>query len=255
MKKFTSALLCLVLILSAISLVSCAGAVPDLGEEVNDINGLSPLEAYERTMDYLYDSYPLDKVESENSVPSYKHPVQYKNVFTQDIMFLGITVSSSEIRVDRISKSRDFYHALADSDEGIENVDQFWCLGGIKEYYLDANRDMEEYDNETPTDYRRLKITGSSALAMAKRAMTYGEKSQCYVTADGRFCVQIVNGPNYAHLEYDDSSREVVTIYFDDQYRITEINFDAVSEGLVSDHIVDNFIFKYDENVDTIPAR
>ena len=249
MKRVLTLFTLVALLLSSLFLYSCSGAKAP-GTAVENVNGITPEEALSAAILTIEAS---DRISADESR-------------AQTIKAFAFLTESSETKTLEIFSDGVFYQAFSKSDDNFAKVTHTWTVGTwnaeTQLFSVDktsqvnegeAYREITESYSSSPHSFKNQYVLGSIEISEIESAIDNGEAWKAYKTDDGRYAVQLVRDKDSEYFHYNDSSSEVLTVYFDSELRIGEVVLETKSSGSTSDTIRMSMTFRYGDDVPAIP--
>ena len=223
MKKVLSVILAIILLLTSLSLVSCS-----VVKEVDSIDGVSAKEAYFNAMDLINSSERYEVVvdmKIEVDLFLFSIPVKIDGFYFYSYDGVnehhGITEAGEELIENELIKT-----IAPDAFSGYDK--ELWYVDGIC-YYITSSGSKEKFESDTsPVQRSDLEREVNYILENDMAEAT------CYKKGD-QYYFELVLEEDDVRLDVDGTTtKEIYTIYFDNDGYIDTISVESESEGFSS---------------------
>ena len=236
-KRISLIILSLVLVLSAFSFVSC-----DNVKEVADIDGLTPLEAYEKALVSLED---IERYDVHLDMKS-QAKILFIPIYTieiEDFCYYSYDGKNQHYEIPEDSLQRLEEEGLSDVMSGYDEA--LWYVDGI--CYVKNGNNKEKFASDTNpiqrSEYER---------AVSRILSKYAGETKCYRDGDRYYFTITITDP--AEMELDmGTENEIYTVYLTEEGYVDQIVFEGTMEGFVTITIDADYSYE-DAPVVTPPA-
>ena len=216
-KRIALIVLSLVLVVSCCCFVSC-----DNVKEVEDIDGLTPLEAYERALVSLED---IERYDVHLDMKS-QAKILFVPVYTievEDFCYYSYDGDNQHYEIPeeslRVLEEKGLSDILSDFDEALWYVDGVCYVknGDVKEKFESSYNPIKRSDYETAVSNILIKHRG---------------ETQCYRDGDRYYFTVEITDPAQMELNMG-TDNELYTVYLTEDGYVDEIIFEGTMKGFV----------------------
>lgn len=236
-KRIALIVLSLVLVVSSFCFVSCDGV-----KEVENIDGLTPREAYEKALVSLED---IDRYDVHLDMKS-QAKILFIPIYTieiEDFCYYSYDGNNQHYEIPEESLRRleeeDLSDIMSGFDEALWYVDGVCYVknGSVKEKFTSATNPIQRSEYET---------------AVSHILRDHAGETQCYRDGDRYYFTVTITDPSEMELNMG-TENEIYTVYLTEEGYVDEIIFEGTMQGFVTLTIKADYSYE-DAPIVTPPA-